>query len=217
MNFEVNNKLRSIRDTYTQSGIKVDKMSKNPLQQILQWVTNAVDAGHPEPTAMILSTIDIQCKPHSRVVLLKGVTENGLQFFTNYTSHKAQEIKDYPDVSLLFFWPLLERQLRIEGKASKISPQSSDEYFDSRPRASQIGAWASPQSQQMNSFEALRENFNKAEQQFKDQKISRPPHWGGYEVIPNYVEFWQGQPGRMHQRFCYRLINNKWKNEILAP
>jgi pyridoxamine 5'-phosphate oxidase len=156
-------------------------------------------------------------RPHARIVLLKGLTGEGLFFYTNYESAKAVEMDSNPAVAALFFWPLLERQVRIEGEVRKITPAESDHYFSERPRESQIGAWASPQSQVVESTEVLGQLYAKAEQRFEGQPVPRPPFWGGYCILPVSFEFWQGQPARMHHRFKYHQEKGMWQVDQLAP
>jgi pyridoxamine 5'-phosphate oxidase len=166
---------------------------------------------------MFLATVSPSGQPTGRIVLLKGIEEGGFVFYTNYNSRKGGEIAHNELVSLTFFWADLERQVRIEGKALKVSEETSTNYFLSRPRDSQIGAWASPQSQQVAGKETLNELFEKYKTEFAEKPIAKPPHWGGYVVIPHYLEFWQGRPSRMHDRICYTLENNNWNIKRIAP
>ena len=171
-----------------------------------------------EPNAMTLATCSASGKPSARIVLLKGIQENGFVFFTSYLSRKGKEIESNPFVSLLFFWKELERQVSIEGTVKKISEQESDEYFSKRPLESRIGAWSSPQSEVIKSRDILDKNVADYTKKFDPQNIPRPPYWGGYIVNPTVIEFWQGRPGRLHDRLQY-TINEKaiWKIERLAP
>jgi pyridoxamine 5'-phosphate oxidase len=167
---------------------------------------------------MALSTINKEGRPESRIVLLKGYSEKGFVFFTNYESNKGDQLQQHAHCSLLFFWKELERQVRINGRAEKISTQESDAYFNSRPEGSKIGAWASPQSQVVESQEWLHENFERIKARYNNNTISRPPHWGGFAVRPDSMEFWQGRPSRMHDRIRYSLQQDGgWKIERLAP
>jgi pyridoxamine 5'-phosphate oxidase len=167
---------------------------------------------------MTLATAGKTGKPSARIVLLKGFTHEGFQFFTNYESHKGEELKQNPQACLVFFWKELERQVRIEGIVEKVSAAESDEYFNSRPAGSKIGAWASPQSKVIASREILEEKVSSVEKRFAGTEIERPGHWGGYILKPALIEFWQGRPSRLHDRILYtRIEKNKWKIERLAP
>jgi pyridoxamine 5'-phosphate oxidase len=170
-----------------------------------------------EPNAMTLATSNKQGKPSARIVLLKGLSNEGFLFFTNYESRKGNELKENPYASLLFFWKELERQVRVEGTVTKSDDKKSDEYFQSRPALSKIGAWSSPQSKVIQSREDLEKNVIKYQQQFTKGVIPRPPHWGGYVLKPAIIEFWQGRPSRLHDRLQYSLDKDKWLIERLAP
>ncbi|MGQ1945786.1 pyridoxamine 5'-phosphate oxidase [Geofilum sp. OHC36d9] len=211
-------KLSDIRTDFIKGGLERDDLSPDPLTQIQQWVEQAVSARVDEPTAMLLSTVDQQGIPDARVVLLKGI-EDGLIFYTNYESVKGQQLAQNANVSVVFFWPQLERQIRLRGVAEKLLPAASDVYFASRPRESQLGAWASPQSSSIESYEWLEKNYFFYVDRFQQtDAIPRPPYWGGYRVTPLSVEFWQGRPGRMHQRYRYaRNEAEAWQINVLAP
>jgi pyridoxamine-phosphate oxidase len=170
-----------------------------------------------EPNAMTLATSNSKGKPSARIVLLKGLSNDGFVFYTNYESRKGKELKENPHASLLFFWKELERQVRVEGTVSKADEEKSNEYFSGRPELSKIGAWSSPQSNVIKNRDYLEENVLKYQQQFNDGIIPRPPHWGGYIVKPTVIEFWQGRPSRLHDRIQYTINNNKWIIERLAP
>lgn len=213
----VTKKISEIRDVYSKGVLERETLNRDPLKQLEIWLQQAIDTGHPEPSAMHLSTVDALHRPHARVVLLKGIEQDGLVFYTNYQSDKAIQIAQNAQVALLFFWPLLERQVRVEGRAEKVSDETSDVYFAGRPRESQLGAWASPQSRVVGSQEELNLLFSLAEERFQGQPVPRPPHWGGYRVIAERIEFWQGQPGRMHHRYRYCRDVNEWIVEQLAP
>lgn len=210
-------KLSDIRQNYTKGFLNKQDLNPDPIKQLENWIFDAISVEHPEPSAMQLSTVDADGRPHSRVVLLKGIEAQNLLFYTNYNSHKGKDLEQNSKVAVLFFWPLLERQVRVEGTASKVADVQSDLYFSSRPRESQIGAWASPQSAVVSSPAELEQRYKEIENQFKDLDIPRPLHWGGYAIKPDYFEFWQGQPGRMHHRLCYRRHEDKWMIEQLAP
>lgn len=193
-------------------------IEKHPIKQFDKWWQQAIESNIDEVNAMTLATVDKEGKPSARVVLLKDYDENGFVFFTNYKSAKGENINHNPNVAIVFFWKELERQVRIEGVAEKISDIQSDEYFNSRPTESKIGAWASEQSSTIDSREVLENNFKKLEAEFADQKILRPPHWGGYKIIPDSIEFWQGRPGRLHDRIRYsKNKEGVWTISRLAP
>ena len=208
--------LRDIRKQYQYAALTEEHASQNPFSQFDNWLSAAVNSEEAEPTAMVLSTVDADMQPHSRVVLLKEFTENGFVFFTNYEGNKSKEIASNAKVSLLFFWQGQERQVRITGVAEKIDTAASDDYFYSRPVESRIGAWASPQSQPIEKYDILAQRFEAFKKQF-GENIPRPPHWGGFVVKPDTFEFWQGRPSRLHDRLFYTQQNNEWKMERLAP
>jgi pyridoxamine 5'-phosphate oxidase len=194
------------------------EVEADPIVQFQKWFEQAVAAQAAYPEAMTLATATAEGKPSARIVLLKGVDERGFSFFTNYESRKGRELTQNPYASLAFWWSELERQVRIEGRVEKISAQESDEYFRTRPRGSQIGAWASAQSEVLPSREILEENVRVFEEKFGEGEIPRPQHWGGFRVIPHEVEFWQGRLNRLHDRMRYRMqTNGKWVVERLSP
>lgn len=209
--------LASLRLSYSQNELLEKNVLSNPFKQFALWFEEALDAQVLEPNAMHVSTIS-DGKPHGRIVLLKGFDENGFVFFTNYESNKGKEIEKNIFASLTFFWGDLERQVRIEGKIEKVSEQESDEYFHSRPRGSQIGAWVSNQSKVIEGRQVLEERLLTLEKEFENAEvIPRPTHWGGYRVIPDKIEFWQGRPNRLHDRILYSKNVNDWKIERLSP
>lgn len=212
----MNHNIANIRNEYSLKGLHEDDLDSDPLKQFSKWFDEAVNSGLDEPNAMLLSTV-YNAKPSSRIVLLKDINE-GFLFFTNYNSKKGKDIEINPQVALTFFWKELERQVRIEGIIEKTTESESDEYFATRPRGSQIGAWVSNQSEVIENREAIEQKTKKYEEQFEGITIPRPPHWGGYKVIPDYLEFWQGRPSRLHDRLVYQKIENGiWKIDRLAP
>ena len=212
----MNKSTADIRKDYTLKTLDEKDVLNNPFQQFEIWWNEAIDSNIDEVNAVTLSTINQQKKPTSRIVLLKGFDIEGFSFFTNYNSSKGNQIEKNANVALCFFWKELQRQVRIEGVATKLSDEANDEYFNSRPLGSRIGAWASPQSEVIKSRTLLEENEKKIQEEFGDN-IKRPNHWGGYKVIPNYFEFWQGRSSRLHDRICFDFENNNWKITRLAP
>lgn len=209
--------IADIRKVYKKKQLDEHDVVANPIEQFGKWWDEAVASHLDEVNAMTLATCNKEGKPSARIVLLKGIHKDGFVFFTNYQSRKGRELEENPNAALLFFWEALERQVRVEGKVSKISPEESDEYFKSRPLESRIGAWTSPQSKVIPDRHYLDAAQQDVENKFKDTEITRPEFWGGYIVIPDKVEFWQGRPGRLHDRLLYTRENNHWKMERLAP
>ena len=209
--------LAELRKEYTLNGLDPSDVTLNPFAQFQRWFTEALNAGVPEPNAMHLATVGEDGRPSGRIVLLKGFDENGFSFFTNYQSRKGSELATHPFASLTFFYAELERQIRIEGTIHKLSPEESDAYFQSRPRGSQIGAWVSHQSAIIENRDVLENRQRELERQFENQTIPRPPHWGGYGLVPDHIEFWQGRPSRLHDRILYRKEEGSWVIERLAP
>ncbi|MDX9730522.1 MAG: pyridoxamine 5'-phosphate oxidase [Bdellovibrionales bacterium] len=200
----------------------------DPIEGIQQWVEAAKEIGQPEHTAMTLATVSTEGKPAARIVLLKGFStaasgaakgRAGVEFYTNYESRKSHEMTANPNVALVFHWVMLRRQIRIEGVVSKVTPEESDRYFQTRPRESQIGAWASKQSQVIQSREELVQRVDDARARFGDDKIPCPPNWGGWRLIPSRVEFWEERPFRLHERHVkvYDSGTGSWRTERLAP
>jgi len=194
-----------------------DKINKNPFKQFEIWFEEAKNIGLKDPNAMNLASCTKDGKPSSRMVLLKGYDEDGFIFYTNYTSRKSEEILSNPKVALNFFWDALERQIRIEGEIIKVDAKTSDAYFASRSRLSQLGAHASNQSSIIKNYDELTNKLNKAEEKFKDKIIPRPDHWGGFIVKPETIEFWQGHDGRLHDRLKYKKEKNDWVVYRLSP
>ncbi|HRP17602.1 MAG TPA: pyridoxamine 5'-phosphate oxidase [Ginsengibacter sp.] len=209
--------ISDIRKVYKQKSLSEKDVKANPVEQFHAWWDEAMGAHIDEVNAMTLATCTTDGRPSARIVLLKGIDREGFVFFTNYTSRKGTEIENNPRVALLFFWKELERQVRIEGNIEKIDEADSDTYFHSRPVESRIGAWVSPQSSTIPGRDFLEERRIETELRFKDSDIARPPFWGGYIVHPLSIEFWQGRPGRLHDRILYTKKDNNWTINRLAP
>jgi len=202
---------------YTLSELSENEVDKDPFSQFVKWLDFALEKEVSEANAMVLSTVGHDNRPSSRVVLLKGVTEKGFTFYTNYQSKKGTQLSNNPNASLVFFWPDLERQVRIEGIVEKLSPELSDEYFAKRPFDSQLGATISPQSKEIPDREYLLERKNDLEQQTRNQQLKRPDFWGGYILKPNLFEFWQGRANRLSDRIQYTVKSGRWEIVRLAP
>lgn len=210
-------KIDSLRNEYLFSGLTRKNMDQNPFKQFEKWLNEAVNSDEKEPTAMALSTIGADGFPQSRIVLLKFFDENGFVFFTNYSSEKGKSIEKNPAVSLHFFWPFLERQVRITGVAEKTSKEISLKYFQSRPEESQVAAWASEQSTEIPSRDYLEQQFRKFSSKFENESVPLPPFWGGYRVNPQKIEFWQGRANRLNDRILYERNGELWTIKRLAP
>lgn len=210
--------LAAIRKDYSLRSLEIDQVSSDPFLQFGTWLKEAMQAEVLEVNAMCLSTLGKDGFPNSRIVLLKEL-DHGFVFFTNYESAKGKELESYPKASLAFFWAEIERQVRVVGTVSRISAEESDAYFLSRPFGSQLGAWASPQSQVIANREVIEANHIELENQFSESTIVRPLHWGGYRLVPHRIEFWQGRPSRLHDRICYEKdeATTSWKLVRLAP
>ncbi len=207
-----------LRKEYSRATLDIDTISPEPIAQFSKWFSQATEALVPEPNAMNLATVARNGRPSSRIVLLKGIEKDCFVFYSNYQSHKGRELEENPACALNFFWPELERQVRIEGTASRVSEEKSTTYFQSRPRESQIGAWASPQSLVIADRSLLEGRAKEIEKRFAGQdKLPKPKQWGGFQVQPFLVEFWQGRPSRMHDRIVYTRTETGWSINRLAP
>lgn len=214
---EINKTLENLRIDYQSASLDVADCDHDPLHQFDKWLKEALLAECDEPNAFVLSTVK-EGQPRARVVLLKGIHDGQFIFYTNYNSAKGVELKENDKVALTFMWLPLQRQVRIEGTVTKVSAELSDDYFHKRPRGSQLGAIASPQSQVVENRERLEKMFAETEQKFKDvELLPRPSHWGGYGVTPTMIEFWQGRNNRMHDRICFEKKNQAWEILRLAP
>ena len=206
-----------LRKAYTSSGLNRDDMDESPFKQFENWFKQACDAELAQPDAMVVSTVDEQGFPSSRAVLLKAFDEQGLVFYTNFKSNKAAHLANNPNVSVLFLWPDLERQIQIRGTAEKIPTTESLKYFLTRSRGSQLGAWSSPQSSVIGSRQILEQKLAEMKQKFLNREVPLPDFWGGYRVTPSSFEFWQGRESRLNDRFLYSLSDGEWSLERLAP
>ena len=208
--------LAALRAEYALGGLHESELAPDPTTMFRAWIAEAAASGMHEPNAMVLATVSAEGIPSSRMVLLKGVDETGFRFFTNLGSRKGSELAANPRCSLLFPWHPLERQIRIDGVAGELPREDVAAYFATRPRGAQLGAWASRQSSRVSSREELDEAFRAFEARFPDE-VPLPDWWGGYVVVPDAVEFWQGRPGRMHDRLVYRRTGTGWATSRLAP
>lgn len=213
----MNQSIADIRKDYKLKSLLEQDVKSNPVDQFSDWWNEAVSSQIEEVNAMTLATATQGGLPSARIVLLKGFTYEGFKFYTNYESHKGTELALNPHAALVFFWKELERQIRVEGTVEKLSEEDAEAYFKTRPAASRIGAWASPQSTTIAGRETIEENVLKYKAQFGEENIPKPPHWGGYIVRPLKIEFWQGRRSRLHDRIQYTRQNEDWKIERIAP
>lgn len=210
--------LKDLREDYNLDQLTIEDTDPSPFVQFQSWFTVAQQSPVNEPNAMTLATVGADNRPKARIVLLKQVDDSGFVFFTNYDSQKGQDIAANPFASLVFFWDVIQRQVRVEGRVEKISAADSQAYFQSRPKGSQIGATASPQSQVIPDREILKKQVAELEDQYQnEEKLPLPGNWGGYRLIPDNIEFWQGRSSRLHDRIRYRLTDGEWQRERLAP
>jgi pyridoxamine 5'-phosphate oxidase len=206
-----------LRKEYTRAGLAESDANPDPIAQFRRWFDDALAAGLREPNAMTLATATPDGRPSARVVLLKGFDERGFVFYTNYEGRKGEELEENPYCALVFYWAELERQVRVEGRVSRVPKRESDEYFGSRPRGSRLGAWASEQSRPVGGREVLEERLRALEAEYEAREVPRPPFWGGYRVEPEVIEFWQGRENRLHDRLVYRRSSGGWGRERLQP
>jgi pyridoxamine 5'-phosphate oxidase len=212
------NPISKIRKDYSKFTLDTDTVGKDPVAQFERWFKEALDSKVPEPNALTLSTVSDDGRPSGRIVLLKGIEGGKFIFYSNYQSQKGRELEKNPACALTFFWPELERQVRIEGVASPADEMSSEKYFQSRPRESQISAWASPQSAIISNREILEDRVKRIQMKFEGvAKLPKPHQWGGFEVEPFKFEFWQGRPNRLHDRILFTKVDGNWKIHRLAP
>jgi len=209
--------LRHLRSEYRHAALDEHDVDRDPFRQFAHWFDAAVAAKVPEPNAMTLATVDAAGRPAARIVLLKEVDARGFTFYTNYRSRKGRELAAQPQAALLFFWPDLERQVRVDGTVEKVDTATADAYFRVRPKLSRIGAWASPQSEPLADRAALEARFAEANVRFPEEEVPRPPHWGGYRLLPEAFEFWQGRASRLHDRIVYTREEDRWRIGRLAP
>ncbi|WP_447553043.1 pyridoxamine 5'-phosphate oxidase [Vreelandella sp. EE22] len=214
----MNRNIADVRRDYEGGHLEEASMPDNPFELFTQWLDTALESEGQDGNAMTLATVDSQGRPHARVVLLKGTDEKGLVFYTNYHSHKGSELSNVPFAAATFWWPGLSRQVRVEGPVEQVAPEESDAYFHSRPRGSQLGAWIATQSVVIPDRNWIEERQVRFEHAYDGQAIPRPVHWGGYRIKPEMIEFWQGQPSRLHDRIRFeRRDEDTWSRFRLAP
>jgi len=209
--------IANLREEYTRGGLSEEDLTADPIILFRKWLEEAVESKAAEPNAMSLATISEDGTPNSRVVLLKEVGDRSIRFYTNYTSRKGKDLEINPFAAVSFWWPELERQVRMKGSIKKVSREESDEYFKSRPRESQLGAWASSQSSVVENREKLKEDYDNVSKQFKNTVIPTPEYWGGIDIYVNEIEFWQGRPSRLHDRILFTFEQDEWNYKRLQP
>lgn len=214
---EEKQKIEALRREYSHRTLSEDEVAESPVEQFAIWFRQALAADLPDANAMTLATASASGEPSARIILLKGFDESGFRFYTNYKSRKGRELTENPHASLCFYWAELERQVRIEGTVEKMSQEDSAKYFSKRPRLSQLGAWASSQSKRVQSRETLEKNFEEMKARFEGEEIPLPDFWGGFELAPHHIEFWQGRPSRLHDRIVYEKEDGEWKIKRLSP
>lgn len=217
MNEDIANYLNVIRRDFAGQPLNKGSVKENPMEQYALWFEEAVNAQLLDPYAMSLTTVNSNGQPSTRIVYMRGIKDDGFVFYTNYNSSKGKNLEGNKKVALNFFWGELDRQIRIEGEVKKVSKEDSDTYFAQRPRESQIGAWASGQSEELNDREQLEDKVIHYTEKFKDIDVPRPEHWGGYIVHPTKIEFWQGRPNRLHDRIVFTKSGDDWKQSRLSP
>ena len=211
-------RISRLRKEYTRAGLDEADAALDPIEQFRVWFDDALAANLHEPNAMTIATATPEGRPSARIVLIKGFDERGFVFYTNYGGRKARELEENPHCALVFYWGELERQVRVEGRVSRVSEGESDAYFASRPRGSQLGAWASEQSRSVENRGALERRLRELEREYEGREVPRPPFWGGYRVEPDVIEFWQGRENRLHDRLQYRRSEDGgWSRERLQP
>ncbi len=209
--------LSALRRSYTGDGLKEENLPKHPIQLLESWFREALHSEVIEPNAMALATVRSDGSPDVRTVLLKEIESDSVTFYTNYRSNKAQQLTANPAAACSFWWPELERQIRLRGAVRQVSREESESYFRTRPRESQIGAWASDQSKELSKRAELERQFEEFEKMFKGKPVPVPEHWGGYRIDLEEVEFWQGRPGRLHDRILFARVDSEWKRQRLSP
>ena len=214
---ELQNFLNSVRREFADKPLNEDSIDENPFKQFENWFEEAVNSQILDPYAMTISTVSYEGQPSIRVVYLRGISEKGFKFYTNYNSQKGEDLLENNYVAANFFWSEIERQIRVEGEVERLSSEESDKYFASRPRESQIGAWASNQSKVIDNRKILEDKVAQYNEKYKDMEVPRPPFWGGYLIKPLKIEFWQGRPNRLHDRIVFTKKNGNWLITRVSP